>query len=81
MILAHLLCNDGSIEADCTNLELGTKVECGDIFVNDVDLPILSAYSWLKKLRYLKSNAPTFIATFSSSTGTQAPTFIATFFV
>ncbi len=39
VILAHLLCNDGSIEADCTNLELGTKVECGDIFVNDVDLP------------------------------------------
>ena len=27
-------CNDGSVEVDCTNLELGTKVECGDIFVN-----------------------------------------------
>ena len=27
-------CDDGSVEADCTNLELGTKVECGDFFVN-----------------------------------------------
>ena len=29
-----IFCDDGYVEVDCTNLELGTKVECGDIFVN-----------------------------------------------
>ena len=33
-------CDDGSVEADCTNLELGTKVECGDFFVNS------TVWSW-----------------------------------
>jgi hypothetical protein len=34
-----IFCDDGSVEADCTNLELGTKVECGDIFVQTLDTP------------------------------------------
>jgi len=34
-----IFCDDGSVEADCTNLELGTKVECGEIFVNSADVP------------------------------------------
>ena len=34
-----IFCDDGSVEADCTNLELGTKVECGDIFVETADVP------------------------------------------
>lgn len=34
-----IFCDDGSVEADCTNLEFGTKVECGDIFVNSADVP------------------------------------------
>lgn len=34
-----IFCDNGSVEADCTNLELGTKVECGDIFVNSSDAP------------------------------------------
>ena len=34
-------CDDGSVEADCTNVELGAKVECGDIFVKTLtpDIP------------------------------------------
>lgn len=31
-----IFCNDGSVEADCTNVELGAKVECGDIFVQNL---------------------------------------------
>jgi len=34
-----IFCDDGSVEADCTNLEFGTKVECGEIFVNSADVP------------------------------------------
>ena len=35
-----IFCDDGSVEADCTNVELGAKVECGDIFVqNFTDTP------------------------------------------
>jgi hypothetical protein len=30
-----IFCDDGSVEADCTNIERGRKVECGDIFVQN----------------------------------------------
>ena len=35
-----IFCDDGSVEADCSNVEQGTKVECGDIFIqNFTDTP------------------------------------------
>ena len=31
------ICDDGTVEADCTNLEQGRKVECGEVNVREVD--------------------------------------------
>jgi len=45
-------CDNGSIEADCTNLELRRKVECGEI-MKDV-IPSLSSHSSLQRWRYLR---------------------------
>jgi hypothetical protein len=43
-----IFCDDGSVAADCTNLELGTKVECGDIFFNTyVPYPFLFSFEWI----------------------------------
>lgn len=31
------VCDDGTVEADCTNLEQGRKVDCGEVNVHEVD--------------------------------------------
>jgi hypothetical protein len=50
-------CDDGSIEADCTNLDLGRKVECGETYEECDSLPFFPFLDEkVKKMKVSASN-------------------------
>ena len=61
-------CDDGSIEAGCTNLELGRKVECGETYERCDSLPFFPFELATMKL----SASDTEALTSSSTTNTPA---------
>ena len=62
-------CDDGSIEADCTNLDLGRKVECGETYGECVPLPFFPFLDEkVKKMKVSASNTGEMTSSSASNT-------------
>jgi len=62
-------CDDGSIEANCTNLDLGRKVECGETYGECVPLPFFPFLDEkVKKMKVSASNTGEMTSSSASNT-------------